>query len=421
MTAKRQTETGKRKEPGEPLQSTSPNPPRKSPQSAKSQNPGSPKRSNEPPRAEKTAPSASAQQSATQQKPETPKQAKAPARTEKTAPSASAKQSATPQKPETPKQAKEPPRAEKTAPSASAQQAVTPQQSEAPKQAKAPARSKKLPQSKPKAPSKEQPASSAQHQPGKSPRGEKPQVLAKPRQFVILFEARSGSSHLVSVLNSSDRILCYAEIFAGQDLPTSQLILDRFLANEAVEEINPYARDPLFGITGDRNKVSWVGFKTKIHDLHDVPGTLRKLEKAGVALILLTRQNVVKQSLSRITGNLLYARTGSFNASSPDQKVERVTVDPFELVSFAHLYDANRKLLWYLYKGWAGKKTHIRYEDLLSDPARIIAEIAKFLEIPSFTPSSAFVKNTSKNTSDAIENYEEVKKALIDADLADYA
>lgn len=163
-----------------------------------------------------------------------------------------------------------------------------------------------------------------------------------------------------------------------------------------------------------------VGFKTKPYDIPKPTQTLKRLDAANVALILLTRENVLKQSLSRITGGILHARTGGFNAHAPDQTVRTAYVEPLDLVAFANIYMANQETMRFIYQHWSNPKLHIRYEDLLERGAETAARLSDLLEIDLPAPRSVFVKNTADELSEAIENYSDIEMAIRGTHLERY-
>lgn len=231
------------------------------------------------------------------------------------------------------------------------------------------------------------------------------------QKFFILFEARSGSSHLVSLLNSSPQITCYAEMYTGQSDRTANRLTRAFLAGEPLHTINEWSLDR-HGSVDLGKRPACTGFKTKIYDIPHAKHKLRRLEAAGVTLILLTRQNVLKQAVSREASLQLYQRSGAYNANSSDEAVRQLTVDPAEVIAFAEVYDANQRALHAHYDAWKNPKASFTYEELLADQSKVISQICNLLDLAEFEPRSGVSKNLDDSLRSAIANYDDLAAAL---------
>lgn len=229
-------------------------------------------------------------------------------------------------------------------------------------------------------------------------------------KFFILFEARSGSSHLVSVLNSSSDIICYSEIFTLQTIDTCERLLDALENGMPLHEINPWALDD-HGSIETGKAASCIGFKTKPYDL---PGdfVLSRLQRLGFKLILLTRRNLIKQAVSRATGLKLWDKIGLYNASLNGPTISSAIVDPAEIIEIAEICSEVKEQLFSIFNSWENNKLHVEYEDLLFREELVVERISNFLSVPKFKPSSRTQKNTADDLSAAVKNYDELVKAL---------
>ncbi|CDX46157.1 hypothetical protein MPLDJ20_80226 [Mesorhizobium plurifarium] len=229
-------------------------------------------------------------------------------------------------------------------------------------------------------------------------------------KFFILFEARSGSSHLVSMLNSSPDVTCYSEIFVSQPVDVCERLLDALENGKSLHEINPWVLDDHGSIELGK-PASCIGFKTKPYDL---PGDfiLNRLERSGFKLILLTRRNLIKQAVSRATGLKLWDKVGLYNAIPDGPTVSSVVVDPTEIIEIAEICDEINEQLHSTFNSWKNEKLHIEYEDLLYRETSVMESLSGFLSIPNFKPLSRTRKNTLDDLSIAVKNYDELAKAL---------
>ena len=134
-------------------------------------------------------------------------------------------------------------------------------------------------------------------------------MAPQPVKFVILFQGRTGSTFLVDALRRHPEVDADGEI----------------LQNEAQElrgwktHENAYRRAWRTGKLGyrgtpveaqlRRTEQRWrdarpdaraVGFKTKIRDLLDIESFKDLVEREGARIIMMERDNLVKQAVSRV-------------------------------------------------------------------------------------------------------------------------
>ncbi|TGQ79501.1 hypothetical protein EN851_19515 [Mesorhizobium sp. M8A.F.Ca.ET.208.01.1.1] len=229
-------------------------------------------------------------------------------------------------------------------------------------------------------------------------------------RFFILFEARSGSSHLVSLLNSSPNVICYSEIFAGQSLDVCDQLLHALEAEAPLHNLNPWVLDD-YGSVDPEKEAMCVGFKAKPYDLPS-SRTLDKLEEMGFKLILLTRRNIIKQAVSRSTGLKLWNKIGLYNAPVGGDTISSITIDPLEIIEIAEICDEVRTNLLSTLDRWKNQTLQIEYEDLLYREDFVLKNLARFLSIPEFQSFSKTTKNTLDDLSMALDNYDELVKVL---------
>jgi hypothetical protein len=182
-------------------------------------------------------------------------------------------------------------------------------------------------------------------------------------RFVIIFEGRNGSSHLVSMLNSHPSVLCYPEVLVGLSASAQRQIVQCIAADQDPRPINAYAGDGRYHLGGFAAKWAGrpfpsVGFKTKVSDMLGAPGLMLDLRDLGFRLIYLRRENILKSVTSQMNAQKLQKlHDGISNAERPDQVMGGIELD---LATFDRLLERRRlaeSLHTWFYDHYAGEKT----------------------------------------------------------------
>ena len=218
-------------------------------------------------------------------------------------------------------------------------------------------------------------------------------------KFVIFGTGRSGSTLLVTLMNSNSNIYCDNEIYHRRVMfPHLYLKFRSFLGNKDV-----------------------YGFKCLTYHLSHSLGKdsqeeqkafLESLDNKGYKIIYLRRHNVFRQALSNI-----YARyrnqfhSNSTAGSKKDKK--KMVVDLNELHRWMLAIEDQANVEAELLNGIDHLK--LSYEDELQNPSahpETFAKLSSFLGVDFEVPDTELKKVTPKSLSGFIENDEEVIQFL---------
>jgi len=212
-------------------------------------------------------------------------------------------------------------------------------------------------------------------------------------KFVIFGRGRSGSTLLVSLLNSCSSLFCDKEI------------------------LNRPVFSPL-SFVDSRSKIApkpFYGFKLLSYQLRSVQNIKKKsdfikqLDLRGYKFIFLIRENNLRQCLSKIYA----AHTYTWHESKSVQKRKKMVVDlgllHKNLIESERLDAFEREMMQHV------SHITIRYEkDLLHNEKhdKTIAKICEYLDIPEFKPNTNLKKITTQDFSTFIENSDEMVEFL---------
>jgi LPS sulfotransferase NodH len=138
-------------------------------------------------------------------------------------------------------------------------------------------------------------------------------------KFAILAEGRTGSSHLVHLLNRHPEILCHGESFHGRVVHVQIPSADRDADTVKGELLELRAREPLayleriYAVETDRRI---VGFK--IFPPHNPPVLEHIMENAAIRKIVLFRSNLLARYASLMSAH----QAGEWRSGSDKPQVE---------------------------------------------------------------------------------------------------
>ncbi len=250
--------------------------------------------------------------------------------------------------------------------------------------------------------------------------------------FVIWFEGRSGSSLLVSLLDSHPDIRCRAEDFSGIRLDEDQepvpvrghqtpvvlfngLRFQRRLAGLGQVTLGPTNEQTLghlqelFAQPG-----AAAGFKFKYPRQHGLfPEIANRLleQRDRIRLICLRRRNVLKRAISKQNLARVRQQSGKCNLDSL-RSTERLIVDTRQVLDFCARVEQRQAG----FDAWArqfSQACDVEYEDLLNRRTVVLQQISKFLDVdPAQILESDLVKSTGDRLSEAVGNYDQLVAAL---------
>ncbi len=260
--------------------------------------------------------------------------------------------------------------------------------------------------------------------------------------FIIIFEGRSGSTHLVSCLNSHPSIIVYPELLAlgsKYDLASSDnrdvidVMFDCLLKGGKPESLTPaianhdYNPIPL----SSKQFPQVVGFKTRIHGPEDLPWYDRfscpiyffdndylrsTLEEHQFLMLRLKRRNLVKGAISWLRA----LRHRKWHILKHQNPLEAFEVDLDDLMFTLNWLENSQAKHDAFYEQYSGKKDLFFYEDMIQDQQAFFERILSFLGVPLMELKGNIRKNTPDELMLAVSNYEEISQCLAKTRFAMY-
>jgi len=246
--------------------------------------------------------------------------------------------------------------------------------------------------------------------------------------FIIWFNERSGSTHLVSLLNSHSKIACFHEIFyAGEGSAKSDVFqkstaskvdnfLDDFFSYQwGVSQLNIVKHIEEGKHNEDKNPKA-VGFKLKYNQVKKYPQILDCLfrKKNRIKVIHLVRKNLLSTLVSSAMIPKLFPLLGRANLRknlSIDEVARSVTLNPNTLLKDLQELEIkiieNRKIFADL------DTIEINYESLVNFEIDTCSRVLKFLGVnENEILISEFQKIMPLKFEDSISNFQEIKKII---------
>jgi LPS sulfotransferase NodH len=220
------------------------------------------------------------------------------------------------------------------------------------------------------------------------------QKQAPRRKFVIFGTGRSGSTLLVTLMNSNSQVYCDNEIFHRPVANPWRYLRAR--TKLGAKEVYGF-KCLTYHLGGP------LGLEEKDHKVF-----LQQLHDAGYQIIYLRRYNALRQGLSNI-----YARSrGQFHSNSVGAQrgpAPKVTVDLEELARWIDGVQSQARRE----QGLLEDIPHlsISYEADLMDSAdhpRLLQKLSEYLEVDFEVPQTPLKKVTPKDFASFIENHEEM-------------
>jgi hypothetical protein len=212
--------------------------------------------------------------------------------------------------------------------------------------------------------------------------------------FVILCLGRTGSTHLVSLLDSHPQIRCFGELFTHHEGT-----LDEAYVTSSRSDPHDYVAH----LTAPLTETA-VGFKLPMSSIRANPDALELLEPGDLRVVRLCRLNLLALFVSR----RLLASTRVPQSTRGDYGDATVVLDPKQCLSVFRRTEEHER---YLDGIAAGKPVfRITYEELAT--GQRLAEIQSFLGVEPTALRSPFSRIRSRPLAETVENWSEVEDAL---------
>lgn len=240
-------------------------------------------------------------------------------------------------------------------------------------------------------------------------------------KFVVLTTNRSGSTWLMSLLNSLPHVTAQGELFLPRLRNPERRWDSDFARPRFVETkfeglaFRPFS---VFLYLNDLYSFAGViGFKLMYAQLGLYPEILGYLIWHGVRVVHLVRRNLLDVVLSYAVKAKLGQAHLLSGQSLPDDL--RVELDTKNLLKRLEWLRKQQNLARFLLRWCRLHHLEVVYEDLLNDQNHFRL-ILDFLSINSeiYTPHSALVKIRQQGHRETIKNYEQVKEVLANSRFA---
>ena len=243
-----------------------------------------------------------------------------------------------------------------------------------------------------------------------------------PNPFFVWFHHRSGSTHLISLLDSHPQIATWGELFYRGEAGAVEDLYTRSLAkSEAkfLQDFYSYRWDSnganLTESDPEPPLVNAIGFKLKYQQADVYPGVMDHLcQEPRAKVIHLVRENLLAAIVSSaMIPRLLkqFRRPNLLSGEATEQVNRTVWLDPQTLVGDLAALESRIDCAREAIRGF--ESLEITYEDLIETPSRTCRTVLEFLNVdPTPELASRYVKIMPPSLRDAIDNWSDVADAI---------
>ncbi len=224
-------------------------------------------------------------------------------------------------------------------------------------------------------------------------------------RFVVLFGGRTGSTHLIDILQQQPAVVAkmeHLQHLRGKGADT-QLDWVRSLYDQPTPK-----------------HVRAIGFKTKLGDVLDKILFADLLDHYGVRVVFMQRRNVVKAAVSIINSHRLFEKTGHWQLFNEADRPDCFEIDIDQLLKMVCNRQGVDEGLAQFVESLDRPKLSVFYEDFLKDEQAELDRIGEFLDVPIVQPAAVQTrihKVTSDDMSVVLSNFAQVLDALSDPEL----
>jgi len=202
------------------------------------------------------------------------------------------------------------------------------------------------------------------------------------RHFIVIMEARSGSTYFVDLVRQHPRVVGRMETLQRWDTHEEQLA-----------EIHQY-----FGNQLRRNPAAAVGFKTRIWHLHDPDALLPEvIDRYDPVFFVTRRPNYVRRIVSVLRGRQLREASGRQNLWEGLERPPAASIDLDDFDARLKNLTHREEVMEAAIERHSLNPIEIRYERLRYHPDEVAAE---FFEAVGVEPLAGLESKVSKLTPD---------------------
>lgn len=241
-------------------------------------------------------------------------------------------------------------------------------------------------------------------------------MMTSPRLCVIVFQGRSGSSWLTSMLDQHPRVAFEGEILhelmssgykgSPEGWASQKRWIEDFMAGEVKTCLSPKADEMM-------KEVRVVGFKTKLDSIGDLSEFSRLLEEKNAVVIRLCRSNRLEQILSHLRALKLAERSGVWNVGVDSSYV----ADPLDVGSDIDAFFSANELYSYQetkIDGFVGRlslpKYMLSYEQLLRDTENTMRHIYDVIGVDYINNTGLYKKMSPEDIACSVKDLGALKK-----------
>ena len=254
-------------------------------------------------------------------------------------------------------------------------------------------------------------------------------------KFLIITQPRSGAAWFMSSLNSHPQVYCprLPTLFSKYNLSPFKWFKPHFLQVDNPK--SPYHKyrsrsfkrqiahrlnrnqliyDFLSELYAENHNVGAVGYKVNYSQIRKYAATISWVKQNDVKIIQLVRYNLLKRLVSHKIAN---AR----NFCHTTQAVEHIKVHIDPKVLKEDFSRREKRFAMYRKRFIDVPYLEVSYESLTADLDTGIRKVLTFLGVDDLIPlTSELVKVNPDSLEDIIENYTEIKKALVNTQFKKY-
>ena len=237
-------------------------------------------------------------------------------------------------------------------------------------------------------------------------------------RFILLAGRRSGTTLLVTCLDSHPQIQCGKDVFSTTrrlryfqvDRPSGRFF--KFRSRSAKHRIDYiFRRKQLIDAylaevyTPADDSIRAVGGRLSYAQARKYPAALKWVAEHDASVIHLIRQNPIKAIVSQATAQ---KRRTYHTASSVKKVTVRLSPHDLQKLALTRLHEIEHRSMFS-----DGQYHEVTYESFVADRDGETHRMLDFLHIDQFAPlTTDLVKQNPDSLADILENYEEVARAF---------
>jgi hypothetical protein len=218
--------------------------------------------------------------------------------------------------------------------------------------------------------------------------------MGRRRRYIVFFPGRAGGSFLASNLAEHPEVLITPEPLGVRKIHLG--------AEGQARWVRRYYGRPL-------RRERAIGISTKLTDICEPDWFADYLRAQRMRVVLLSRDNDVKRTISIIRARALNAETGRWNRRSGVKTVDPTVVDPEEFATKLANNRTRKEALIAYATSLDLPMLRIDYRDLMVDPPGTLARVFEHIGVEPRPVAGSTLKNTSDDLRESVSNFDELR------------